>query len=86
MSHEPGNCWLRNRTQSLMQPEMNRRTFVKETLLSSAGVALALHARGEDQPKPAAPVPAAATGALPKGKIGKLEISRLILGGNLLTH
>ena len=23
---------------------------------------------------------------MPRGKIGKLEISRLILGGNLLTH
>src|ERR1035437_298869 len=64
-----------------MQPEMNRRSFVKETLLSSAGLALALNSRGEDQPKPAA-----APDALPKAKIGKLDVSRLILGGNLLTH
>jgi hypothetical protein len=68
-----------------MQPEITRRSFVKETLLSSAGLALAMRARGEDQPQPAAP-PSAAPGTLPKGKIGKLEVTRLILGGNLLTH
>ena len=34
---------------------------------------------------PAAGPPAPQAG-LPRGKIGKLEISRLILGGNLLTH
>ena len=69
-----------------MQPEMTRRSFVKETLLSSAGLALALNARGRghnpNQPPPRPPRRA----ALPKGKIGKLEVSRLILGGNLLTH
>ena len=68
-----------------MQPEITRRSFVKETLLSSASLALALNARGEDQPKLAA-APPAAPEALLKGKIGKLEVSRLILGGNLLTH
>ena len=68
-----------------MQPEMNRRSFVKETLLSSAGLALALKAKGEDTATNA-PAAAAVTGPLPKGKIGKLEVSRLILGGNLLTH
>jgi hypothetical protein len=68
-----------------MQSKMTRRSFVKETVLSSAGLALAVESRGEDQPKPAAPAPAA-PGGLPKGKLGKLEVSRLILGGNLLTH
>ena len=64
-----------------MQPEMNRRSFVKETLLSSAGLALALNSRADEPPKPAA-----SPAALPKGKIGKLDVSRLILGGNLLTQ
>lgn len=64
-----------------MSTEITRRTFVKETLLSSAGLALAVQAQGQDQPKP---VPAPS--GLAKGKIGKLDISRLILGGNLLTH
>lgn len=59
---------------------MTRRSFVKETFLSSAALALALDGRG------AAPAPAAPSDGLPKGRIGKLEISRLILGGNLLTH
>ena len=68
-----------------MKPEMTRRSFVKETVLSSAALALALNARGEDQSKPASPTPAEPA-VLPKGKIGKLEVSRLILGGNLLTH
>jgi hypothetical protein len=68
-----------------MQPEMTRRSFVKETLLTSAGVALALNSRGAEDTKTAAS-PASASGALPRAKIGKLEVSRLILGGNLLTH
>ena len=68
-----------------MKPEMTRRSFVKGTVLSSAALALALDGRGEEKAQPAAPPPAQPAG-LPKGKIGKLEVSRLILGGNLLTH
>ena len=68
-----------------MQPEISRRSFVKETLLSSAGLALALNARGEQQTQPAA-ASTTLPDTLPKGKIGRLEVSRLILGGNLLTH
>jgi hypothetical protein len=64
-----------------MSSPTNRRTFFKETLLSSAGLALAAKGHGQETAK-SAPVAA----VLPKGKIGKLEISRLILGGNLLTH
>lgn len=41
------------------------------------------HARGEVAPTAAAADPAA---GLPQGRIGKLRVSRLILGGNLLTH
>jgi hypothetical protein len=66
-----------------MNCEMTRRSFVKE--VTSVGLALALSAPAQDQAKPAA-ASAPAPGALPKGKIGKLEVSRLILGGNLLTH
>jgi hypothetical protein len=68
-----------------MQPEMNRRSFVKSTLLSSAGLALTLNSRGEDPTQSATP-PDASSGTLPTGRIGNLEVSRLILGGNLLTH
>jgi hypothetical protein len=63
-----------------MATEMTRRAFVKGTVLSSAGLALAIEGQGQNTPK------SAPQAALPKGKIGKLEVSRLILGGNLLTH
>ena len=84
-----------------MTPEMNRRRFVENTLLASAGAALTLGASGckvTTQAKSAtppatttpaataAPVVPAPRNTLAKGKIGNLEISRLILGGNLLTH
>lgn len=68
-----------------MSSEMNRRSFVKGSLLSSAGLALALDSRGAEPSNPPAP-PNAAPDALAKGRIGKLEVSRLLLGGNLLTH
>jgi len=70
-----------SRNQKSLHTEITRRTFVKETLLSSAALALAVDARGQDEAKPAA-----APADLARGKIGKLEISRLLLGGNLLTH
>jgi len=62
-----------------MRATITRRSFVKTSLLSSASVGLGLNAKSTDDT-------AAAPTALPKGKIGKLEVSRLILGGNLLTH
>ncbi len=67
-----------------MSEEISRRSFVAGTLLSSAGVAIAGASYGAVGPQTAGP-PAPRTG-LPCGRIGKLEISRLILGGNLLTH
>jgi len=66
-----------------MPSGINRRAFVKGSLLTGAAIAMAGESSAADSP-PAAP-PAAQPG-LPRGKIGKLEISRLILGGNLLTH
>ncbi|MEK7685079.1 MAG: hypothetical protein AAB466_06635 [Verrucomicrobiota bacterium] len=68
-----------------MDSSMNRRSFVKGTFLSSASLALALDAPAEPAANSAAGSPAGQA-SLPKGKIGNLEISRLILGGNLLTH
>ena len=75
-----------------MSPEMNRRKFVKGSLLSTAGGVLALRAgerkaSGRDAPKKPAANPARAPkNTLPKGKIGGLPVSRMLLGGNLLTH
>jgi len=72
-----------------MTEEINRRTFVKGSVLASASAALGL-ASGTPalSAEPAGPPanPPAPQAGLPKGKIGKLEISRLLLGGNLLTH
>jgi len=62
-----------------MPSGINRRAFVKGSLLTGAAIAMARESSGADSPPAAAP-------GLPRGKIGKLEISRLILGGNLLTH
>ena len=68
-----------------MNSGITRRTFVKETLLSSAGLALSGAAQAQEQAKQAAS-PGAAQKPMARGKIGKLEVSRLLLGGNLLTH
>ena len=67
-----------------MPEEISRRTFVAGSLLSSAGVMITGASHGADGSAKAAPPGSQAS--LPRGKIGKLEISRLILGGNLLTH
>ena len=72
-----------------MSSKMNRRAFVSSSALASA--AMALHSTGAPQSAhgadkaPAKPAPTSAPGALPFGKIGDLQISRLLLGGNLLT-
>lgn len=76
-----------------MPAKLNRRTFIKKSFLTSAGGALALqmgsgNVLGQNQ----VGQPAAAQSGpsskdmLPKGKIGSLRASRLMLGGNLLTH
>ena len=72
----PGDAeQVRRRKGEAMSPKLDRRAFVKGSLLVTAGGALALGA-GK----------ALAGGALPKGKIGDVEVGRLLLGGNLLTH
>jgi hypothetical protein len=58
-----------------MTRPMPRRAFVKGTV--AAAMAGALRVRAED---------AAAAPKLPLGTIGKLKVSRVLLGGNLLTH
>ena len=62
-----------------MNHSITRRSFVKNTVLSTAGIALAMKAPAQDA-KTTTDAP------LPRAKIGKLEVSRLLLGGNLLTH
>lgn len=63
------------------QSNLNRRTFLTRSLAASATIAAAT-AR---QASAATPSAVQAPGQLPKGKIGDLEISRLILGTNHVT-
>ena len=75
-----------------MADKTDRRGFLNKALLSAAGVGaacsleekilLAAVESGKSERKPAAP--AAAGQEMPCGKIGKLSISRIVLGGNLI--
>lgn len=72
-----------------MSGDVKRREFIKDTLLATAGGALALGAGGaaqaQAQPGAANPEIQPATQDCPKGQIGKLKLSRLIMGSNLIT-
>ena len=68
---------------------VNRRRFLKKTIAASAGVTLGLGSFEEQNllaqmTKPAKPSADSVKG-LPAGRIGKLKISRLICGGNLIN-
>jgi len=70
-----------------MPLQTDRRTFLKSSLAVPAVMALAPQGRGLAEP--AANSTAAISegqSALPCGQIGNLQISRLLLGGNLLTR
>ncbi len=73
-----------------MREHLNRRRFISRSLLASAGVSAlgkaTQAAAAADQPgTAAAQVVPGSKGTVPTGKIGKLKISRLISGGNLLS-
>ena len=67
--------------------QISRRDFSRRVLLGTAA-ALSLEDRHlqakPTEPSVAAPAKPGPQGTLPQGKIGNLEISRLILGGNLI--
>ncbi len=71
---------------------LNRRGFLKNSLLGSAAATLAFNfeeqaLRGATAAG-AVPAPSVSTtpkGTMPRGRIGKLEVSRLICGGNLTS-
>ncbi len=64
---------------SLVSEKVSRRTFVAQSIAASSIAALGARAA-------ASPPAAGAADALPCGKIGDLSVSRVLLGGNLLTH
>jgi hypothetical protein len=71
-----------------MSANLNRRDFLKKSIVGSAAVTSALSLEEQTllaaAKKPAAPMADAVKG-MPMGKIGKLKISRLICGGNLIN-
>jgi len=72
-----------------MSKDVNRRSFLKRSLLASAGVAVGLSLEeqislAQAEERSAAPSGKGSGDPLPKGRIGDLEISRLICGGNLI--
>ncbi len=70
-----------------MASQVNRRGFMKNTLVTSTGTALGLNAAqaADSGAKPITVAPNSQA-TLPQGKIGDLQVSRILLGGNLLTH
>jgi hypothetical protein len=71
-----------------MFTKLNRRAFVKTTVLASAATPLGVGAAEPAAVPPGQGVTAPLPGqveSLPTGKIGGVEFSRLILGGNLIS-
>lgn len=73
-----------------MSEEINRRNFLGKSFIASAGAALGLSleekillAGRKESPENLKPVVSKEN--LPQGKIGKLKISRIICGGNLIN-
>jgi len=76
-----------------MSSKLNRRRFIEKSLQISAGSVAALHAAGarlfakdKGEKVAAAPSGPASKTTLSQGRIGNLNVSRVLLGGNLLTH
>lgn len=73
----------KNSAPGASRRDVSRRNFIKQTLVASAGVATVTPAL---QAAPGTnPVVACAKSKIPTGKIGKLTVSRLISGGNLIS-
>ena len=82
---------MKGERMSEKSDKMNRRNFLRSSLAASAGGSLAMGAGSaagkDDSENPGhktAPDPEEV--GMPCGNIGNLKVSRLLLGGNLLTH
>ena len=70
-----------------MKQALNRRSFLRSTVLAATSLTAAGASRAADVPAPTVAKPAPAQqNLLPTGTLGELKITRLILGGNLLTR
>jgi hypothetical protein len=71
---------------------LSRRGFIKGTIAGSAGATLGLSIEerillaGLRADKPIAGSPKGAASEMPTGRIGDLKMSRVICGGNLISH
>ncbi len=77
-----------------MSSKLDRRDFLKKSLAGSAAGALALsleeqallaQSSRQKREKSASTTPAGTTGDMPMGKIGTLNVTRLVVGGNLTS-
>jgi hypothetical protein len=70
-----------------MASRSDRRSFIKHALLTSAAAVVSQSRTAEAAgSETAQPVAASFGNTLACGKIGSLSVSRMLLGGNLLTH
>ncbi len=73
-----------------MSDNLNRRNFLKKSVVASPAAALAMSLEekallGASSSKPAAGAPGGSVKGMPMGKIGNLTISRVFCGGNLIS-
>jgi len=73
-----------------MSENLDRRSFIKKSVIASTGAGLGLSLEekillGRQTSKANKAERGTSNGKLPSGKIGKLNISRLICGGNLIN-
>ncbi len=73
-----------------MKPSQSRRSFFKKSVAATVAAPLIAsveeyHLLAQEKPKPAPPQHSLQKDSLPTGTIGKVKISRLICGGNLIT-
>jgi len=74
----------------MMSENLNRRKFLRKSVIASAGAALGLSLEekallAQQGKKAAAPASTGSSKGLPMGKIGNVKISRIICGGNLIS-
>lgn len=69
-----------------MSGQTDRRSFIKGAVAAGAAWAMGAAASAAEPGTAVGAPPSAGKDVLPKGKIRGLEISRILLGGNLLTH
>jgi hypothetical protein len=68
-----------------MKRHLSRRDFVKASVLGSAAIPLVLRGQAADSEPKRPTADTSGDKGLPKGRIGNLGVTRLIMGGNLIA-